>query len=182
MEKRKLTTKDIVLIAMLTAIIFAQEQVLSFIPQFQFTILLTILYSKCLGLIKTSIIITIHVILDNLVMGSLNYLYTPAMLVGWLLIPLLITTIFKKVNSSLGLAICSILFALLYSWSFIPMSVLTTDVDFWAYLIADIPFEVMLAVFSFLTVLWLYKPLEKVLMSLNQSYQFDKEKNENLKK
>ena len=104
MDKKIFRTKDIALLAMLTAIIFAQEQILSFIPQFQFTILLLILYSKCLGFFKTSIIIIIHGLLDNLVMGSLNYLYTPAMLVGWLMIPLLINTIFKKVNSGSSLA------------------------------------------------------------------------------
>ena len=182
MDKKKFRTKDIALLAMLTAIIFAQEQILTFFPQFQFTILLLILYSKCLGFIKTTIIIIIHVLLDNLVMGSLNYLYTPAMLVGWLMIPVLINTIFKKVNSAVGLACCSIVFALLYSWAFIPISVFATDVKFWAYVIADIPFEIMLAVFSFLTVLWLYKPLEKVLMSLNDSFKFNDESNDNLDK
>lgn len=175
MKSRKIKTKDVVLLAMLTAIIFVQEQVLSFIPQFQFTILLLVLYSKCLGFYKTSIIIIIHVLLDNLVMGSLNYIYTPAMIIGWLFIPLLLNTVFKKINSPIGLALTSILFSLLYSWSFIPINVLTTDVDFFAYLIADIPFEIMLIVYSFLTIIWLYKPLEKVLKSLNDSYGFNNE-------
>lgn len=174
MKKNKFKTKDIVLLAMLTAIIFVQEQILSFIPQFQFTILLMVLYSKCLGFLKTSIIIIIHVVLDNLVMGSLSYIYTPAMIVGWLLIPILLTTVFKKVKSPIGLACCSILFSLLYSWAFIPLNVLTTDVSFWAYLIADIPFEIMLVVYSFLTILWLYQPLERVLLALNDSYGFNK--------
>ena len=184
MKSRKIKTKDVVLLAMLTAIIFVQEQVLSFIPQFQFTILLLVLYSKCLGFYKTTIIITVktfclltmfHVLLDNLVMGSLNYIYTPAMIIVWLFIPLLLNTVFKKINSPIGLALTSILFSLLYSWSFIPINVLTTDVDFFAYLIADIPFEIMLIVYSFLTIIWLYKPLEKVLKSLNDSYGFNNE-------
>lgn len=172
MENKKIRTKDIALLAMLTAILFVQEQILTFIPQFQFTVLLLVLYSKTLGFLKTSIIIVIHVILDNLVMGSLSYLYTPAMLVGWLIIPLLFTKVFKKVNSPLGLACLSIICSLLYCWSFIPINVLATDVDFWVYIISDIPFEIMLAVYSFLTILWLYKPLEKVMLQLNESYGF----------
>ena len=47
MKKNSFKTKDIVLLAMLTAILFAQEQILTFLPQFQFTILLMVLYSKC---------------------------------------------------------------------------------------------------------------------------------------
>lgn len=186
MEKNSFKTKDIVLLAMLTAILFAQEQILTFLPQFQFTILLMVLYSKCLGFLKASIIIFIHVILDNLVMGSFNIIYTPAMLIGWMMIPILSNTVFKKVNSPLGLGLCGILYAFLYSWSFIPATVIMTDTEFIPYLIADIPFEIMLALFSFLTIYWLYKPLSKVLISLDESYVFRKkateEKNQQQKK
>ena len=171
MNKNKFRTKDIVLLAMLTTILFVQEQVLSFLPQFQFTVLLILLYSKCLGILKTTIIVIIHVMLDNLVMGFINYIYTPAMLIGWLFIPILSNTLFKKVQDPMPLAFTSILYALLYSWVFIPPSVLLTDIGFIPYIIADIPFELMLAIFSFLTVLWLYKPLEKVLLSLNDSFE-----------
>jgi hypothetical protein len=41
-----------------------------------------------------------------------------------------------------------------------------TEVDLAAYWIADIPFEILLALSSFLTILWLYQPSIKVLQYL----------------
>ena len=64
-------TKDLVLIALLTSILFLQEQLLSFIPNVQLTFFLIVLYSKKLGIVKSSLIILIYVIIDNLLGGSL---------------------------------------------------------------------------------------------------------------
>ena len=65
-------TKDLVLIALLTSIIFLQEQLLSFIPNVQLTFFLLVLYSKKLGIVKSSLIILIYVIIDNLLSGSFS--------------------------------------------------------------------------------------------------------------
>ena len=96
-----LTTKDITLIALLATLLFIQEQALSFIPNVQLTVFLLVLFSKKFGLLKTIIISSIHVILDNLVMGSFNLIFVPFMLLGWLIIPITLNTIFKKVNSNI---------------------------------------------------------------------------------
>ena len=64
-----------------------------------------VLYSKKLGIVKSSLIILIYVIMDNLLGGSLSLLFMPFMLMGLLLIHLSLNTIFKKVNSNLYLAI-----------------------------------------------------------------------------
>ena len=53
----KITIRDITIIVVLTAILFVQEAILSFIPNFQLTVFLVILYSKKLGTLKTTIII-----------------------------------------------------------------------------------------------------------------------------
>ena len=113
MDKTKiiLTTKDIALIAVLTGVLFVQEQLLSFIPNVQLTVFLLVIYSKKLGLVKTSIITIIHVLLDNMIMGSFNILYLPFMLVGWLIIPIMLNTLFKKVDSNIKLAFLGILFS-----------------------------------------------------------------------
>src|SRR5690554_4722661 len=113
-----LRVKDITLIAILTAILFAQEQILSFLPNIQLTVLLIVLYSKVLGLKRTIIIVTIHTFLDNLLMGF-NIFYFPFMLVGWLIIPISLNTIFKRVNNTILLAFLGILFSFLYSWMFV---------------------------------------------------------------
>lgn len=159
----KLTVKDITLIAALTAILFCQEQLLTFLPNFQLTVFLLVLYSKRLGLMKTSIIVLIHVILDNLVMGSFNFIYTPFMLAGWIIIPITLNTIFKKVNSPIGLALLGIMFSFIYSWLFIIPNIIILEVDFWVYFYSDIWWEIILAISSFLSILWLYKPCYNVL-------------------
>ncbi len=164
------TIRDITIIAALAAILFVQEEVLTFLPNIQLTVLLIVLYSKCLGFSKTTAIIIIHVILDNLIMGSFNLFYMPFMLVGWLMIPLLLCTVFKKISSTIPLALLGILFSLLYSWMFIIPGVLITKVNLIAYLSSDIPFELLLSASSFLSILLLYEPLKKVMDKMLHSH------------
>ena len=157
-KESKFTVRDITLIAILTTILFVQEQLLSFLPNIQLTVFLLVVYSKKLGLFKTIIITLIHTILDCFVMGSLNMMYFPFMLIGWMLIPILLNTIFKKVESNISLSFLGILFSLLYCWLYIIPSCIILQVDFLSYLYADIVWEVILAVSSFLTILLLYNP------------------------
>ena len=71
------------------------------------------------GFIKTTIIIFIHVLLDNLIMGSMNIYSIPFMFIGWFIIPLTLNTIFKKVESHISLAILGFIFSFIYCWIFI---------------------------------------------------------------
>lgn len=164
---KKITIKDMVIIAVCTAILFVQEELLSFLPNIQFTVFLIVLYSKKLGFIKTTFIVIIHTILDNLFMGSFNIIYFPFMLLGWLLIPLSLSTIFKKVESSFKLALLGILFSLLYSWIYIIPNSIILNINPLHYLYSDILFEIILAASSFISILWLYKPCSKIFDHLN---------------
>ena len=98
-KHKKFKIIDIAIIASCISIIFVQEQILSFLPNIQLTILLLVVYSKKLGCLKTSIIVIIHSLLDCLVTGSLNLYYFPFILIGWLIIPIIITLFFKKCES-----------------------------------------------------------------------------------
>ena len=164
--KQKMLIKDIAIIGILTSILFVQEQLLSILPNIQLTVFLLFVYAKSLKLSHSLIIIFIHVILDNLLMGSFNFVYLPFMMIGWMAIPLLLKTLFKRVNDNFPLAFLGILFAFLYSWIMLIPQVLLTEVDLYAYWVADIPFEIMLALSSFLTILWLYQPSIKVLKQI----------------
>ena len=73
--------KDITIIAIFAAILFVQEQLLTFLPNVQLTVFLIVLYSKVFGLSKTLIIILIHTILDNILMSSFSLYYFPFMLI-----------------------------------------------------------------------------------------------------
>ena len=166
-KNKKFSIKDITILAACTSIIFVQEQALFFLPNIQLTVLLLVVYSKRLGLIKTSIIIFIHTLLDCIVTGSLNLYYFPFMLLGWLLIPIIITIFFKKCENPLILAAMGVVFSLLYSWCFIIPNLLIpngniTGTSFVSYLVADLPFESLIAASSFISILWLYIPCIKI--------------------
>lgn len=170
----KITIKDIAIIVVLTAILFAQEALLSFLPNFQLTVFLLVLYSKKLGLLKTSLIILVHAILDTMIFGAMNFIYLPFILMGWILIPITLNTIFKKVESNIILALLGILFSLLYSWIYIIPSVWLLDIGVLEYLAADLLWEVVLAISSFLTILLLYNPCSRLfdrILNNNQAIE-----------
>ena len=96
-------------------------------------------------------------------MGSFSLLYTPSMLIGWLIIPITLCTIFKKVNSSLLLGSLGALYAFIYSWLFVLSSYLVMNVNILTYFLYDIVFELILAACSFISILLLYKPCSNVI-------------------
>ena len=157
-----LKLKDIVLIAIFSAILFIQEELLSFLPNIQLTVFLLILFSYKFGLFKTLIIVSIHTLLDNLLFGSFNVYVMPFMFIGWAFIPIISCTLFKKVKSNIALSFISILYSFLYSWVFIIPNCLMLKIDFLAYITSDILFETLLAVSSFISTLLLYNPLSRL--------------------
>lgn len=163
---KRITVFDIALISLLSALLFVQEELLSFLPNIQFTVFLIVLFSKKLGLLRTTIIVIIHVILDNLYMSSFNIMYTPWMLIGWLIIPITLCTIFKKVNSNIILAFLGACYSFIYCWLYIIPNVMILEIDPLAYFVSDIPFELILAGSSFLSILLLYDPLSNVFEKL----------------
>lgn len=160
--------KDITLCAICTSILVVQEQILAFLPNIQLTLFLMVVFSKKLGLIRTIIIITCYTLIDGLIGGPFNIIYFLFMLIGWLFIPILLCTVFKKVKSPLFLALLGVMFSFSYSWINIIPNLILTSANIISYLIADLPFEVLLAASSFLTILWLYKPSEIVFEKLTK--------------
>jgi hypothetical protein len=158
--------KDITLCAICTSILVVQEQILAFLPNIQLTLFLMVVFSKKLGLIRTIIIITCYTLIDGLIGGPFNIIYIIFMLICWLIIPILLCTIFKKVQSPLYLALLGVMFAFTYSWINIIPNLILTSASIISYLIADYPFELLLAASSFLSILWLYTPIERVFKKI----------------
>ena len=154
--------KDIVLIALLTTILIVQEYLLGFLPNVQLTFFLIVLFSKCLGLIKTSIICIIYILLDGFLSGGMGLIFMPFMLIGLLIIPLSLNTIFKKIDSSFCLALLGILFAFIYSFINIIPGCIMFDMSFYEYLLGDITWEIILAINNFISIFILYKPCRKM--------------------
>ena len=163
-KKITMTVKDMALIAMFAAILFIQEEALTFIPNVQLTVFLLVLYSKRLGFVRTSIIIIIHVILDNLVMGSFSVIWTPAMFVGWMLIPIVICTIFRKIDNFIILAIAGAILSFTYCWCFVLPNYLVMHIKPLKYLASDVLFECILAASSFISILCLYIPMKNIFV------------------
>lgn len=165
-EKPFLTARELCIMAMLTVLLFGQEQLMNFLPNINFTILLMVLYAKTFGFAKSSMMITVYLLLDAIFMGSLNPIWTTGQWIGWMMIPILCCTVFKKTEDSLKLAFAGALFAFLYCWILVFPTMWVLHTPFVPYMIKDIPFELLLAASAFLTILLLYEPLSKLLRKL----------------
>ncbi len=149
---------------MCTTILFVQEQLLIIVPNVQFTTLLIVLFSSVFKFRETVAIITVYVFFDNLYMGSFHPLYTPPMFLAWLLIPISYHTVLRRTKSEVKLAVFGFVFGFVYGWVYIPFRILEFGItDLWPYFLADLPFEVIMAVSNFATILWLFTPLHKTL-------------------
>jgi hypothetical protein len=157
-----MTTRKMAIIAMLTAMLLIQEQALSFIPNVQFSTLLIVLFASTFKMRDTLVMIAVYVIIDSLYMGAFNVIYMIPMYLGWALIPLGYHLFFKGKERPYGLAFFGFGLGFLYGLMFMPFAVMLTGVDPIVYLMADFPFQVVMAVSNFLTILWLYPPLKKV--------------------
>ena len=92
------------------------------------------------------------------------------MLLGWSVIPIVINVFFKNNDNSIVLAFIGFGCAFIYSWMFAIPQVLFAETNLIAYLAAYIVFEVILAVSSFLTILWLFKPCYKIIKDIESKY------------
>lgn len=158
----------IVLLALLSCLLFVQEEILSFLPNIQFTFMLLACYVDCLGFRLTSLIVIVHVILDNLVMGSLNPIVFIPMLIGYLIF-ILIKKIYSGDNVYI-VGLFGIIGVLLYSLCFLICNALFLEIDVWLYFIADIPFTLILMISTYLSIIWLYKPIVKVIKQQLNKY------------
>ncbi|MBU1020290.1 MAG: hypothetical protein KJ847_03680 [Firmicutes bacterium] len=162
-----MSTKKMLMIAISIAIIFTQEQLLMFLPNIQFTVLLIIVFTSVYSFKETMILITGYVFLDSMYMGGLNPFFVTPMLIAWYLIPISYHTILRKTNNEIALSIFAFVFGIVYGLIFIPFQMIQFGVTtLWPYLLNDIPFELIMAFTGTLTVLWMYKPLYNLLNNI----------------
>ena len=154
--------KDVALLGILNAILYLVDQVLSFVPFLQLSMLLIILFSRKMGTLKTSIIVIIYVTLEYIGVGF-DLLFFIFSVIGWLFVPLLTNFLFRKTKSVISIALQGVLFSFLYSWIHIIPSCIIIESSIIDYLSMDVFFEISLAISSFVSILLLYKPLEKVI-------------------
>ncbi len=154
------------MLAMLTAILFVQETLLSSIPNIQISVLLIMVYAATLGVSKATLVMTVHVLLDNMLWGSLNPLTACPMWLGWFV---LILIAFSLRRAPLPLIVVgSVVGSLIYCWCFAIFNVIFLNVNIIAYLVADIIFEVLMCACSVITVMFLYRPAEKLIKNFHE--------------
>jgi hypothetical protein len=168
----RFTTREVTLLASAIAILFVQEQVLSFLPSVQFTVLLLFVYSRTFGFEKTTIIIVSHVLLDNIYMGSIGMInIVIPMTLSYMLIPISFHFIFKDNDDLMKLGIFAYVFGHLYGLIYLPFQVVLLKQPPLVYFMADLPFQFVMAIVNLLLVIWLYGPLTQVVLKLLNQYQ-----------
>jgi hypothetical protein len=163
--------KEITLLAIATSILIVQEFLLSVLPNIQLTTLLILVYTYVFGYRKTALIVSVHVIVDNLVFGSIGMISTwLPMLIAWHMIVGLFWLIRKRTENIGIYAVSAYVFGHLYGLVFVPFQAIILHVDVQAYLLADLPFQVIMGITNFITVLWLFNPLKDYLKLLYTHY------------
>lgn len=154
--------KKLTVMAMLTTVLLIQEQALSFIPNVQFSTLLILLFASTFKLKESLIMLFVYVCIDSLYMGGLNPFYMIPMYLGWSLLPLSYHLFIKRHENIYLMATLGLVMGFVYGVIFMPFAVLQTGVDPRVYLLADFPFQIIMASSNFITILWLYTPLKKI--------------------
>ena len=163
-SNNKITVRELCILAFMSVLLFIQEELFAFIPNFQFTFLLLAIYVSVFGFKKTSLIIFAHVLLDNIYMGSLTPIVMIPMWLGYM-IYIGIIWLLKNKNIWL-LTLGGILGAYIYCMLFLVTNIVFLEIDVYLYWLADIPFEIMLISTIAFTMIYLYKPLRRKLSEL----------------
>lgn len=141
-------------LSVLAVILIVQEFALSFIPNFQLTVLLIMVYGATIGFKYGSLIVLVHVLLDNLLSGSFTPVIIIPMLLGWEIILLLGSLlknknlIIKTFTASMGCIIYCMIFAI--------ANVIVYEVNLKDYLLADLLFQALFVLSTAMTMLLLY--------------------------
>ena len=161
MSKRNTNVKELCFLALMAAVLFVQETLLSSLPNIQLTVLLLMVYAATVGLSRAILVMTVHVLLDNLLWGSMSPTQFLPMWLGWFFV-LVIGYLLRK-RSLVWIATGAVLGSILYCLTFAAFQCLFLHLDLKAYLIAEILFEILLCCSSAVTVTFLYRPAEKLL-------------------
>ena len=169
-----MNTKKMMMISLSVTILFTQEQLMVFLPNVSFTVLLIIVFASVYTFKESIVLITAYVLLDSMYMGGMSPFLVVPMLIGWYLIPISYHTILRKTKNETKLAAFAFVFGFVYGWVYIPFRMIQIGVsELWPYFVADILFEVIMATSGFVAVLWLFKPLYNSLNEIMEGKRLE---------
>jgi len=150
-------------LAIFLSMIIATEYSLMFLPNMSLTPLLLAVYFKNRDVYLSYHLVIAYVLIDNLIMSSITFYFFP-MLLGWFAWLILV----KLSKNFRQLLLVSFLFATIYGLIFALFVWLTTNTSIIAYLIADIPFQINMAVSNVITINILFPILDKAFKLNNK--------------
>lgn len=168
--------KDLTIISVFTAILVVQSLAFSSIPYLQITFLLIFLFAKVLGTKKMAFVILFFITINNLIFGFVLPHQFIIMYFGYMLGPFVLNTIFKKTTNPFILATLSLVISIIY--------IVTLDFSWWLVFPTDfngllifigggLVYAIPTFVSSFLSVLLLYSPLEKIISELYKNIVYN---------
>lgn len=150
--------RDVALVGLLSAVITAGKQALSFIPNVEIVTLLFIIYTVTFGTKRTLLVSVIFTTLQILIYGFATWL-----LVYYFIWPLLIMTtalMKRKLKSEYGYAAVAgfygLIFGLIFALSESFFYGAAYGITYW---VRGIPFDLIHGVSNFIIVLVLFKPM-----------------------
>lgn len=156
--------------ALLASILVVLEQALALVPNIQLTMLLIAVYSAALGFRRTYRIVLLYVILDSMVASamypewvSMTWLSAPAMAAGWLVASYCFSWL--RTESNLAAAALGALMSFAYGTIVGIYTSAVYQLDFWVYMSFDIPFQLVMAASSFISIALLYSRLKGIIES-----------------
>ena len=163
--KKHTATRELVLLALLTALLLVLQVALATIPNVEVVSLLIALYTLCYRK-KALAIIYVFVLCEGLIYGFglwfINYLYVWTVLWG---IAMLCRHVKSPVGWAMILALYGFGFGLLCALPYVFIGGLGMA---WTYFISGIPFDITHGVSNFIVTLLLFKQLRRLFESANQ--------------
>ena len=155
-------TKTIVLLALLTSIIYVSQLVLSILPNVNVVTLLLIIYTLNFGIRKTFIISCSFNILMGITYGFSYWIIGYFWIYGLLII--LSSLLDRIISRNLILwSFFGLLFGLLFGFLFAINDHYFIGVNFIAYYLRGIPFDIIHGFSNMITILVLFNPLNNVI-------------------
>jgi energy-coupling factor transport system substrate-specific component len=158
----EMRVRDIVLIGLLSASVTAGKLALSFLPNIEIVTLLFMVFAISLGVKRSLLIAIVFVTTDIFLYGFSTWVI--GYYIAWPLLVFIAAFAGKKLKSEYGYAIVAGLFGLFYGLLFaVVESFFYGPAYGLAYWIKGLTFDFVHGASNFIIVLFLFKPLQKVL-------------------
>ncbi len=160
-------TRELVLIAVMTAVLEVSKHALDALPNIELVSLLVILYTLHFGLRKTLITVLIFAVIESMIYGigiwSAAYLYV------WPVLAFLAYTV-RNHASRFNISVLSAMFGLFFGMLCALLTLFIGGFRMaFSWWIAGIPYDLIHCAGNFLTAFLLYNPLSRALGQLTES-------------